>query len=237
MALGVWGVPAPAPVAGAGGGAAGLAMVFILLTYGGWNETAYLSAELRNWRAALARVLVIGCGVITALYLLANFAFLRILGLDGVRRSDAVAADAIRVAVGDEGAVILALVICCAALSTLNAMIFTGARLYYAIGRDLPGFGRFHRWDARANTPINAILLQSALALALVGFGAVTRGGFQAMVEYTAPVFWFFLLLVGGSLFVVRRRELQGQGGFQVPLYPLTPLLWVRPVKECPAGE
>lgn len=225
--LGFVGGPAEAPPpSGPGGGAAGLAMVFILLTYGGWNEAAYISAELRDVRRAMVRVLVLGCGAVTLLYVVVNLAFLRALGLEGLRASDAVAADAMRALLGDGGAMVLAATICCAALSTLNATIFTGARLYYAIGRDLPGLARFDRWDARGNTPTNALLLQSGIALLLVGFGAATRGGFQAMVEYTAPVFWFFLLLVGVSLFVLRRRGEAAEGRFRVPLYPLTPLLF-----------
>ena len=64
------------------------------------------------------------------------------------------------------------------------------------------------------------------IALALVCFGAVARDGFKAMVEYTAPVFWFFLLLVGISFFVLRNREPNHDRPFRVPLYPLTPALF-----------
>lgn len=123
--LGFVGGPAEAPPpSGPGGGAAGLAMVFILLTYGGWNEAAYISAELRDVRRAMVRVLVLGCGAVTLLYVVVNLAFLRALGLEGLRASDAVAADAMRALLGDGGATVLAATICCAALSTLNATIF-----------------------------------------------------------------------------------------------------------------
>ena len=66
---------------------------------------------------------------------------------------------------------------------------------------------------------------QALLALLLIGVGAATRQGFAAMVEYTAPVFWFFLLLTGLALFIMRRRGLPA-GAFRVPLYPLTPVLF-----------
>ena len=55
-------------------------------------------------------------------------------------------------------------------------------------------------------TPVVALLVQGAIALALVGFGALQHDGFEAMVEFTAPVFWSFLLLVGIALFVLRAR-------------------------------
>jgi APA family basic amino acid/polyamine antiporter len=66
--------------------------------------------------------------------------------------------------------------------------------------------------------------VQGAVALALVLLGALTRRGFETMVEYTAPVFWLFFLLTGVSLFVLRRREPSTPRPFRVPLYPLTPL-------------
>ena len=78
----------------------------------------------------------------------------------------------------------------------MNASIFTGARLYHALGQDLSLRG-LRVWDQVRNNPRNAIILQSVIAMVLVCFGAMARDGFKAMVEYTAPVFWFFLLLVG----------------------------------------
>jgi len=216
----------PESGAGAASGAIGLAMVLILLTYGGWNEAAYLSAEMKDVRRNMVRVLVISIVAITGLYFLINLAYLNVLGLDGLRASDVVAADTLRQILGPHASVVVALAVCLAALSTLNATIFTGARLYYSIGRELPLLGRIGLWEERANMPVNAIMAQSAIALALVGFGASTRVGFQAIVEYTAPVFWFFLLLIGISFFVLRRRDAGRERAFRAPFYPLTPILF-----------
>lgn len=208
------------------GGALGMAMILVLLTYGGWNEAAYLSAEIRNGRRSIVSVLVIGTLTVVLLYGIVNFAYLSVFGLENLRATDAVAADFMRLVVGDTGAIVLSLVIGCAALSTLNATIFTGARVYYALGRDLPALERLGMWDARGHNPANAILLQGGIALALVAFGAATRDGFQSMVDYTAPVFWFFMLLIGIALMLLRWREPNRQLPFRVPLYPLTPILF-----------
>lgn len=219
--------PAPAPTAAASsGGALGMAMIFILLTYGGWSEAAYLSAEMRDGRRNMVRVLVFGTLVIVTVYVLVNLAFLSVFGLQGLRGSKAPAADLMRQVAGDGGAILLGLVVGAAALSTLNATIFTGARVYYAMGRDLPGLTRIGIWSERGHNPANALLLQGAIALALIGFGAASRDGFQAMVDYTAPVFWSFLFLVGVSLFVLRARNPDRELPFRVPLYPITPALF-----------
>jgi basic amino acid/polyamine antiporter, APA family len=214
---------APAP----GGSAAfGAAMIFVLLTYGGWNEAVYLSAELRGGPRALLRALLAALAIITALYLATNVVLLHALGLEGVARSSAVMADLMDRALGRGGAGLISGLVILAALSTMNATIITGARSAYALGRDFSRFALLGRWSGSTSTPTPALLVQAFVALLLVLLGTLTRRGFATMVEYTAPVFWLFFLLVGIALFVLRRKEPQAQRVFRVPLYPLVPLLF-----------
>jgi amino acid transporter len=225
------GVATPPPPAteasGISWGGIGLAMVFVLLTYGGWNEAAYLSGEMRDVQRNLARTLLISIGFVVIVYTVVNLAYLSALGLEGLAKSDVPAAAVMRRAFGDTGALILTVFICGAALSTLNATIFTGGRVYFALGRDLAGLGGLGVWSTRGENPANAFLLQGAIALALVLLGSFNRNGFQTMVDYTAPVFWFFMLLVALALFVLRWREPERPRPYRVPLYPLTPILFV----------
>lgn len=218
--------PAPSAPAGNGSSMLGLAMVFVLLTYGGWNEAAYLSAELRDGKRNMVRVLVISIAAITLLYFLVAWAYLYVLGFEGLRKSDAIAADVMRAAFGPSGATLIALFVCGSAISTLNATIFTGARVYYALGRDLPGLKFFGVWSARGENPSNAFLLQGVIALALVALGAFSRNGFKTMVEYTSPVFWLFMTMVAGSIFIFRRRHPDRTFSYRVPLYPFTPIVF-----------
>ena len=226
--VGLLGQPGPAAPSSPPepGAALGMAMIFVLLTYGGWSEAVYLSSELQDAPRNMSRVLLIGTAVLIALYVLVNAALLSILGLDGLRRSEAVAADLMRATTSEAGAFAFSLVVVAAALSTLNATIFTGARVYYAMARDLSVLSRVGRWNDRGQTPANGLMLQGAVALALIGLGMATRNGFQAMVDYTAPVFWSFLFLVGLSLMILRRKEPGRVLPFRVPFYPLTPILF-----------
>jgi len=215
---------APAAPAGSATSAFGAMLIFVLLTYGGWNEAAYVSAEVRGPRRNIARALLWSILVITGLYVLVNLAYLRGLGLAGMAESSALAADLMGRAAGADGARLISLLIVTAALSSVNATVFTGARTAYALGRDFRALAFLGRWHAGAGTPVNALLAQGGVALALVLFGHATRKGFETMVEYTAPVFWLFFLLTGVSLFVLRRREPDARRPFSVPLYPLTPV-------------
>ncbi|GGE32106.1 amino acid permease [Agaricicola taiwanensis] len=207
-------------------GALGMAMVFVLLTYGGWNEAAYMSGELRDAKRTMVRVLVYGTAVIVIAYTAVNLAFLGLLGLDGLRAADAPAAVVMRAAAGEAGVFALSLIVGLASLSTINGTIFTGARAYYALGRDMPQLPGVGDWDDRGDTPLNGLLVQGGLSLALVALGAATRDGFQSMVDFTAPVFWLFMLFVSLSLFVLRRAEPDIERPFKVPLYPVLPALF-----------
>jgi amino acid transporter len=203
----------------------GLAMVFVLLTYGGWNEAAYVSAEMRQ-RGDIVRALVFSLVIITALYMLVTWAYWRGLGFEGMAKSDAVAADLMRVAFGTVGEKAIAIMVAVSAITSINATMIVGARTQYAVGRDWPALGKLALWDAERGSPVNAMRLQNVAALLLVALGAWTGGGFRAMVEFTAPVFWLFFLLVGAALFVLRRREPLAPRPFRVPLYPVLPLLF-----------
>jgi basic amino acid/polyamine antiporter, APA family len=204
----------------------GLAMIFVLLTYGGWNEAAYISGEVRNARRNMVWSLLWAIVLIAAILILANLAYLKGIGLTAMSGSDVVAADVMRRVAGEGGATFVSALIAIAALGSMNATTFTGARSIYALGQDYHPLGFLGRWRAGGNTPANALLMQGSLALLLVLLGVWARGGFVTMVEYTAPVFWFFLLLAGLSLFVLRTQEPERPRSFRVPLYPLTPLIF-----------
>ena len=204
----------------------GMAMVFVLLTFGGWSEAAYLSAEVTDRRRGVSRALLAGIAVITALYLLANLAYVRGLGLAGVRGSATVAADLMARLAGPAGSALVSAIVMVSALSSANAAMITGSRCNFAIGRELSRLSFLATWRGQRATPSNALLLQGAVSGLLVAFGAIARSGFEAMVAYTAPVFWLALLLTGLSLFVLRRQDPRTPRPFRVPLYPLTPLLF-----------
>ncbi|MEO8754358.1 MAG: amino acid permease [Casimicrobiaceae bacterium] len=215
-----WFATTPAP------GMLGLALVFVLLTYGGWNEAAYISAELKGGRPAIVRTLMLSLSLIAALYLAVNAALLHGLGLTELAQSKAAPADLVARAFGTLAGDALSLFVAVATLTSINATMLVGARTNYAVGGDWQSLRLLAGWNAGRGGPTQAFLLQTAIALALIGFGAAQKDGFETMVEFTAPVFWGFLLLVGVALLRLRQRDKSAPRPFRVPLYPLTPLLF-----------
>jgi amino acid transporter len=174
----------------------------------------------------IVRALVGSILIITVLYLLVNWAYWRGLGIAGMGKSEAVAADLMRAAFGGIGDKVISVLVAVAAITSMNATMIVGARTQYAVGQDWPALRKLAVWDAERGSPVHAMSLQNFTALLLVGLGAWTGSGFRSMVEFTAPVFWLFFLLVGISLFVLRAREPDRERPFRVPLYPLLPILF-----------
>jgi APA family basic amino acid/polyamine antiporter len=204
----------------------GVAMVFVFLAYGGWSDAATLSAEMRDPRRGIVRALLLGLGAVMALYLLANWAYVSVLGLPGLARSEAPAAELMRLAFGRGAELLMVGVVTLTALSVMNAILIAGPRTTYAAARDLAAEWRLAHWNARRGTPSAAVVATAVVALLLVALGDLTRGGFSTMVDYLSPVYWFFLMLSGGALILLRRREPGQPRPFRVPLYPGLPLLF-----------
>jgi APA family basic amino acid/polyamine antiporter len=219
--------PAEGPPAGGLPGAFGLAMVFVLLTFGGWNEAAYISAEVKGGNRAIVKALVGALLLITAIYLLVVVAMLYGLGFDGLAKSKAVGADVMAAGFGRVGGTLIGIVVALTTLTSINATMLVGARTNYSLGRDWPIVSFMSRWDGRRDAPVRAFLVQAAIALALIGLGTIEKAGVQTMVEFTAPVFWFFFLLTGIALFVLRFRDPTRARPFRVPGYPILPLVFV----------
>jgi amino acid transporter len=205
----------------------GLALVFVLFTFGGWNEAAYISAEVKGGQRAILKVLVISIVILTAIYLVFVLALVKGLGFDGLKASKAVGADIMRAAFGPVGEKLIGAMVAVAALTSINATMIVGARNNFALGQDWPLLSFMSRWHGQRNAPVIALLVQGAIALLLVAVAAVEKGGVKTMVEFTAPVFWGFLVLVGIGFFVLRFKYAHVARPFKVPLYPILPIAFI----------
>jgi basic amino acid/polyamine antiporter, APA family len=207
----------------------GLALIFVFLAYSGWHEMAYVSAEVRNPQRNLLRALVLGTTAVAGIYIAVNLAFVHALGLGGLQQSGAVATDVLGRLVGPVAGKCIGILICITALGSINGMIFTGSRIFYATGIEHRHLSWLGRWDARSDTPIRPLLIQSAATVALtIGFGWRAKGsdGFQDSIAFTSPAFYFFLCLVGFALLALRTRSSSTEQGYRVPFYPIIPLLF-----------
>jgi amino acid transporter len=225
----------------------GLALVFVLYAYGGWNHAAFVAAEVRDQRRNLPRALVLGIVAITLVYLAVNAAYLWALGFDGARASATPAADVVDQAIGAWGSRAISLLVMLSALGAINGMILTGTRVYATWGDDYPALAWLAAWSRQSAAPLAAIAVQAAIAVCLIvlvgtasGRGAFDAalhtvglqelpweqyfGGFETLVAGSTPVYWALSLLTGLAVFILRRNKPPDSRPFKMPLYPLPAL-------------
>jgi basic amino acid/polyamine antiporter, APA family len=214
--------PVPAPPESSSPLPFTLALIFVLFTYGGWNEMAYVAGEVRNPRRNIVRALFLGTAAVTLLYLLVNAAFLHVLGFEGLRASNAVATDTVATVWPEAAGVLISALICLSALGAVNGLVFTGARISYAVGRDHRLFGALGRWHPRLGTPAVALIAQGLIAVLLI----VALGSFFDAVIYTAATVYTFYLASTVAVIVLRYKDPHRERPYRVLGYPLTPLVF-----------
>ncbi len=198
------------------------ALVPAFFAYGGWQQALWISGEVKEPRRNLPRAILIGVGIVIVVYLLANWAYISLLGVDRVATSKVLAADAVGGVLGEGGRRFIAAAVAVSAFGVLNSQLLAGPRLVFGMARDGRFFAPFGRLSRAFKTPANAILL-----LGIVGAGLLIAAGFNAVdLLSTGAVFidGIFFALTGAALFIVRKPA---DGGFRAPGYPITPALFV----------
>jgi len=221
------GLPPAAPPPPGAPSAFGAALVPILFTYGGWQQTNFIAEEMVDPERDLPRALMLGVGTVVAVYLLANLAYLHVLGAQGLAASTAPAADAMRKVLGPAGGTLIAAGIAFSTFGFLNLVVLVTPRVFQAMAADgvfLPRLARLHPVH---RTPAAAIALQALWASVLV-----LSGSFSQLVDYVTFADWIFFGLTAAGLFVYRARDRQRgiatpKGAFRAPGYPWTPALFV----------
>ena len=206
------------------------AIVPSFFAYGGWQHALWIAGEVREPRRNLPRAIVGGVLVVVTVYLLVNWAYLRLLGYGGVTSSRALAADAVAGVWTHAGGRFTAAAVVASAFGVLNAQLLSGPRLIYGMARDGRFFATFARVSASRGTPAPAIVLLGTLGLALLLLAAAASANAIDPIDRltTGVVFvdGVFFALSGLALFILRRRS--GAEHFRLRLgYPLAPAIFV----------
>jgi APA family basic amino acid/polyamine antiporter len=212
----------------------GAAMTPVMFAYGGWQTASFVAGEMREPRRDLPRGLLLGvCGVIL-LYVLVNYACLRVLGAEDLAATTTPASAVMRAALGERGATFIALGIAVSTLGFLSQSMLTAPRVYFAMAEDGLFFRSVARLDPRTRAPVVSIALQGALAAVIAA-----SGRYEQILNYVVSVDFIWFGLTALSLFVFRRRakeidegvasspsDTQARGGFRVPGHPFTTALF-----------
>ena len=216
--------------------AVGAALVPVLFAFGGWQQTNFVAEELIEAERNLPRALIAGVSVVVVVYLLANLAYVRTLGIEGLARSTAPAADAMNMWMGPGGRDLIAAGIAISTFGFLNLVILVSPRVYQAMARDGLFFPSLARLHPRYRTPSAAILFQGGWGILLTA-----SGRYGDLLDYVVFGDWIFFGATAATLFVYRGRERKGREApavrFRMPGYPILPLIFIMAAVYVVAGS
>ena len=196
-------------------------LIYVSYAYSGWNAATYVASEVRQPRRILPRALLHGTLIVTALYILLNYVFLRTIPfaeLEGKLEVGALSASYI---FGASGGLLINVGICLLLVSTISAMVMAGPRVLQVVGEDLPGLHAL-AVRTRGGSPLRAILLQQLLALAFV-----MTDSFEGVLSYAGFTLNLFALLTVAGVFVLRFTEPDLPRPYRVTGYPFTPAVFI----------
>ncbi|MCC7195353.1 MAG: amino acid permease [Gemmatimonadaceae bacterium] len=199
----------------------GLALVSALWAFDGWADVSYNAGEVTNPQRNLPRALVGGTLLVLAVYLAANVGYLAVLPVEQVRVSKLVAADVAEVVMGSAGVIFVSVTVMISTFGTLNTVLLTSPRIFFAMADDKLFFPMFARVHPSRGTPFISIIL-----VAILGIVFVLVGTFESLADAFVTAFLPFYALAVSSVFRLRRRR-DYAPTFRVPLYPLVPALFV----------
>lgn len=220
----------------------GRAMTGPLFAQSAWNNVTFMGSEVRDPGRNLPRALLVGCGAVVGLYLLANLAYVVTLPLATMQKpSNSIATATMQAAFGPAGTALMAVAIMISTFGCNNGLILAGGRVYYAMACDRLFFERGARLNAR-HVPAVALVAQGLWAALIVlprtvkenpdvlqGFVSTYTYGnvYTQLLEYLIPADLVFYVLMVGAVLVMRRKAPRAARPYRTPGYPVVPIIYI----------
>jgi APA family basic amino acid/polyamine antiporter len=201
-----------------------VSLIFVTYAYSGWNAAAYVAGEIVDPGRTIPRSMISGTLFVGLLYLVVNGTYLYALPVTELGQPPIlpVANKVAAAMLGPTGTLLVTVLLCLSIAGAVSAMVWTGPRVYYAMAQDglIPSL--FSKTPGMQQAPINAILLQSLWASALI-----VSGSFERLVIYSGTVLMIFNALAVGALLILRRQEPTLPRPYRTPLYPFVPAFYL----------
>ncbi|MEN8261642.1 MAG: amino acid permease, partial [Pseudomonadota bacterium] len=208
---------------------AGLGVAIVLFTYDGWIDASNIAGEVKNPNRNFPIAMSVGVIMITLIYLLVNFTFLRVVPLNIMRENPTLVAPAVaEAAFGATGGTALSLLMWVSIFGALGGLIMTMPRLFYAAASEYAGLAAGTRlspffraiayFSPARSVPSGAILFAAGVSIATLFF----FGSFSRIVTFFVVPFQFMNILMVSSIFKLRSMK-SGPESFRVPGYPVVP--------------
>lgn len=198
------------------------ALLPVFFSYGGWQMVCYIAPEVRDPERTLPRAIVVGVLGVVTVYVLANLAFLQVLGLEGIASDPGFASRVARLSFGERGERVLGAAMAVSALGVCAVNVIVTPWLYVAMAREGLFFRRFGELNPRTGAPTLALFVQAAMVLVYLSLS-----GLRALVDTVVFAEWIFHGLVALALLRLRRLRAELPRPFRSFAYPLAPLVYL----------
>ena len=202
----------------------GVGMVGALFSSDAWNNVTFTAGEVRNPRRDLPLSLALGVGIVSALYLGCNLAYLSALPLEAIQRApeDRVATAVASAILGPLAVQVMAAAIMVSTFGCLNGLILAGARVYYAMALDGLFFEKAARLDPVHHAPVASLVMQCAWACLLT-----LSGTYSDLLDYVIFAVLLFYILTIAGVFVLRWKRPEMERPYRAFGYPVLPALYI----------
>jgi basic amino acid/polyamine antiporter, APA family len=200
----------------------GVALIACVLACDGWVQLSFVAGEIRNPRRNILWALAIGSAACTAVYVLANIAYMRVLSIAEIAASEHVGASVAERVMGHTGGVLVSIIILISIIGTLNGCFLTSPRIYFAQARDGLFFRKFAEVHPKHQTPGFAIMAQGVWAAVLL-----ISGSYESLLDYAMFAIWLSYGFMVAGVLVLRIKRPHLDRPYRMWGYPVTPILFL----------
>lgn len=201
----------------------GISLISIFFTYGGYQQTVNFGADVENAKRNIPRAIFTGIGIVIFLYLLLNFAYVKVLGFEQMQNSPLIAKDLAQAFLGPVGGTIISVVLFTSVLGFLNTSVMSNPRVYYAMAEDkiLPPIFK----NVNTKTQVQEFGLTFFISVMIAS--VFLLGSFENIVNYVLFIDSISLASAAAAIFILRRKSEKDYSDFKMKLYPIVPLLFI----------
>ncbi len=202
-------------------GAFAISLIYVGYGYTGWNAATYLIGEVEHPQKSLPKILGLGTLIVLVLYVWLNAVFLLAAPIDVMVGQEEIGYIAAAATFGQTGGQFAGSILALLLISTVSAMTIAGPRVLQMMGEDEKLFSPLARTN-KDGLPVTAIWLQSIIALVFVVFSS-----FESVLVFSGFTLAMNSFLAVAGIFILRWRKSDIERPFSVPLFPLTPLVFL----------
>jgi len=199
----------------------------VFFTFGGYQQTMNFGGDIANPSRTLPRAIFIGIATIMTLYLLVNFSYVQVLGMEHLSQTKTLAADMIGLWFGKTASVFLSLVMFFAVMAYVNVSILSNPRVYYAMAED----GVLPKIFGKVNPKTQVQEFGEVIFCTFILLTLFMMQSFDKILQYVMFFDSISLISAAAAIFVLRKREKtnseKDSEGYRIPLYPYLPMIYV----------